>query len=193
MNVNAGEVMKRISIIVIMLSILLLHFDVFAQSKSITINNIELPSVNSIKMKNGLRVFYIKDELPRIVIILSAGFGKIYENNNNAGISDLVAKSLVMGGSRKYPGDMLHNTIENIGGKFNIESSWEETSITVEVLERYSDIAFDIIRDLIENPDMDNAVIENARSLLLEEVRRKTDSPETIGFEKAREIIFNGR
>ncbi|MFH0975129.1 MAG: pitrilysin family protein [Spirochaetota bacterium] len=163
-----------------------------AQSKSITIDNIALPSVKSSKIKNGLRVFYIKDELPRVIIILSAGYGKLYENNKNAGISDLLAKTLSLAGSKKYPADVLHNTIENIGGRFAVESSFEETVISIQVLEKYSDTAFDILHDIITNPNLDAKIIENARSLLLEDVRRKKDNPDMLAFEKAREIIFNG-
>ncbi len=163
-----------------------------AQSGTIKIDNLELPPVSSLSLKNGIKVFYIKDELPRMTIMLSAGFGRLYENNLNAGISDLIAKTLSLAGSGKYPADVLHNTIENIGGKFAVESSYEETIIIIEVLDRYSDLAFDILKDIVLNPNLDSDIIENSRSMLLEDVRRKNDNPDTLAFEKAREIIFNG-
>jgi zinc protease len=156
------------------------------------IDNLDLPKVSSVTLKNGLKIFQIADELPRLTITLSAGFGRLYETNSNAGISDMAAKVLSLAGSKKYPADVLHNTIESIGGKFAIESSYEETIIIIEVLDKYSDLAFDILEDIVKNPNLDEKIIEKARSLLLEDERRKVDNPDALAFEKAREIIFSG-
>jgi zinc protease len=189
--------MKKIFLSCIILTVVLMQADpdfnpASAQSKTIKIDNIDLPQVKSLNMKNGLRLFYIKDELPRLIIVLSAGFGKLYENNINAGISDLLAQTLSLAGSKKYPADVLHNTIESIGGQFSVQSSFEETQIVIEVIEKYSGLAFDILRDMVMNPNLDANIIEKARSLLLEDLRRKKDSPDTLAFDKAKEIIFNG-
>ena len=189
--------MKKIFLSCIILTTVLMQAEpnlnpASAQSKIIKIDNIDLPQVKSLNMKNGLRLFYIKDELPRLIIVLSAGFGKLYETNINAGISDLLAQTLSLAGSKKYPADVLHNTIESIGGQFSIQSSFEETQIVIEVIEKYSGLAFDILRDIVLNPNMDANIIEKARSLLLEDLRRKKDNPDILAFDKAKEIIFNG-
>jgi zinc protease len=165
---------------------------VSAQTGTIKIDNIDLPRVNSLTTNNGLRLFYIKDELPRVIIVLSAGFGKLYEDNSNAGISDLLAQTLSLAGSKKYPADVLHNTIESIGGRFAVQSSFEETQLVIEVIEKYSGLAYDILTDMIVNPNLDGKIIEKARSLLLEDLRRKKDSPDMLAFDKTKEIIFNG-
>lgn len=154
--------------------------------------NIQLPVVNSLVLDNGLRIFYIKDELPRYTISVSVGFGKLYETESNAGISDLLANTISLSGSEKYPGNKLHDAIEKIGGRFNVSSSWEDTSITLQVLDRYYDLALDIIDDILKNPEINPAMIEKARLLLLEDIRRKQDSPELLAFEKARNVIYNG-
>jgi predicted Zn-dependent peptidase len=188
--------MKKILLICIILTAVFTQFELnlnyaSAQSKTIKIDNIDLPQVKSLSSKNGLRIFYIKDDMPRLIIVLSAGFGKLYESNTNAGISELLAQTLSLAGSKKYPADVLHNTIESIGGQFRVDSSYEETQIIIEVIEKYSDLAFDILRDMVLNPNMDAKIIEKARSLLLEDLRRKKDNPDMLAFEKAREIIFN--
>ncbi len=164
----------------------------FARSKTIRIDNIDLPRVNSLTAKNGLKLFYIKDELPRLIIVLSAGFGKLHENSSNAGVSDLLARTLSLAGSKKYPADVLHNTIESIGGRFSVQSSFEETQIVIEVIEKYSGLAFDIMTDMILNPNIDSKIMGKARSLLLEDLRRKKDNPDMLAFDKSKEIIFNG-
>lgn len=172
---------------------LLYHGLSFAGSKNAhVVADIELPNVRSFVLDNRIRMFYIEDELPQLTIILSVGFGKLYENRNNAGISDLLVKTLLLAGSKKYPAQILHRRVERIGGSFSIHSSWEEILFTIQVLERDVNFAFDILADLILNPNLDAGFIEKAKSLLLEDVRRKKDNPDILAFEKLREIIFNG-
>ena len=154
---------------------------------------IHLPRVETLKTKKGLKVFYIKDELPQLTIAVSIGFGTLYEHSKNAGIAELIAQTLTQGGSKKYPADRLYQSIESVGGRLAIQPSWERTVISLRVLERHAELAFDIIADLLTNPNLTGEHIENARALILDRVRRGKDKPFHLAFEKAREIIFNGR
>ncbi len=154
---------------------------------------IDLPKIESLKTAKGMRVFYIKDELPQLTIAVSIGFGKLYENSKDAGIAELIAHTITHGGSKKYPADKLYQSIESVGGRLAIQSSWERTIISLRVLERHAELAFDIIADLLSNPNLGDEYIENARSLIIERVRRKKDKPFHVAFEKAREIIFKGK
>ncbi len=153
---------------------------------------LNLPEVKKISLKNGIKIFYIHDELPKVNIIVSLGFGRLYEDRSNAGLSDLIVKTLSLSGSAKYPGNTLHEAIDSIGGEFSISTSWENIGISIKVLMKHSDRAFDIISDIMANPNFDEKHIAMAKSLLAEELKRKWDSPETIAFEKSRELIFDG-
>ena len=161
-------------------------------SDSVSIDEIDLPAVDSLVLDNGLRIYYIRDELPRYSISVSIGYGKLYETKDNAGISSLFADTLSLSGSANYPGRKLHDSIEEIGGRIKIYSSWEDTVITLQLLDRYYDLALNIIQDILANPLTNPAMLEKARLLLLEDIRRKQDSPDTLAFEKARSVIFNG-
>ncbi|MBN2039133.1 MAG: insulinase family protein [Spirochaetes bacterium] len=161
-------------------------------SGAVLIEEIGLPAVDSLILDNGLRIFYIKDELPRYSISVSVGYGKLYETKQNAGISNLFAQTVSLSGSENYPGQKLHDSIEEVGGRINIYSSWEDTVITLQLLDKYYDLALDIIRDILINPAINPSMLERARQLLLEDIRRKQDSPDIIAFEKARNVIFNG-
>ena len=153
---------------------------------------LSLPPVTEFELENGMKVFYIRDELPQFSIVASAGFGKLYEGRLNAGISDLLARALTLGGSKRYPGDRLHEAVESVGGRIAISASWETVNISIRVLERHADLALDIMTDLLSDPALDERSIADARAMLVEEIRRKMDSPSTLAVEKVREIIFDG-
>lgn len=188
--------MKRINLIVHMIvlsffiAILSLHGDISHARAS---SPIHLPRVETLETNKGLRVFYIKDDLPQLTIAVSVGFGTLYEHSKNAGTAELIARTLMQGGSKKYPADRLYQSIESVGGRLAIQPSWERTIISLRVLERHAELAFDIIADLLTHPNLNSEYIENARALILDRVRRGKDKPFHVAFEKAREIIFNGK
>lgn len=151
-----------------------------------------LPEVTAFRTGNKLTVYYIKDELPMVTVTAAIGFGKLYEQKHNAGISSLLARTLSLSGSKKYPGEKLHEKIEFIGGRIGIASSWEQTYISLTVLERHADTAMEILGSILSEPNLDSRYIENARALIIESIKRKKDEPQILAFDKLREIIFNG-
>ncbi len=179
---------KIIIIILIFCCIFLTADNAFTESDI----SISLSEVKPFTLGNGIRTFYIKDDLPQLLIMVSVGYGKLYEKSGNAGISEMLAGTMGMAGSKNFPAGVLNGTIESIGGKISITSLWEETYIIIKVLSKYADTAFAILSDLLANPDINPVYVEKARSLLLENIRRKKDDPDLLAFEKLREIIFSG-
>jgi zinc protease len=155
-------------------------------------NSVKLPPVETARLENGIRLFYIKDELPQVTIVVSVGFGRLYEKKENAGISELIAATISLGGSKNYPGDVLHKKIDSMGGRLNVNSTWENTTISIKVLDRFRDEAFAISADLAARPNLDPPYIDTAKALVADSIRRKYDDPAEIAFSKVREIIFDG-
>lgn len=153
---------------------------------------ITLPPVETAVLDNGLRLFYIKDELPQVTIIVSFGFGKLYEKRETAGIAEVIAKAVSLGGSRSYPGSALHETIDSMGGRLSIASSFESTVISIKVLDRFRERAFAIAADLALHPNLGPPYLDNAKSLVADSIRRKYDDPAEIAFDRAKAIIFDG-
>ncbi len=154
--------------------------------------DLSLPPVKTGELDNGIRVFYVKDDLPQVTIIASMGYGMLHEDGNSAGMSRLLAEALSISGSKKYPDIELNKTVENLGGRLSIEASYENITVYVRVLERFRNRAFDIVSDILTNPNFNEKDLAAAKSLVKEEIRRSYDDPAQIAFMKAREIIFNG-
>jgi zinc protease len=154
--------------------------------------NVKLPPVETARLGNGIRLFYIKDDLPQVTIVVSIGFGRLYEKKENAGISELIASTISLGGSENYPGESLHEKIDQMGGRLSVSSSWEGTVISIKVLDRFKDEAFAIAADLAARPNLGPPYLDTAKALVADSIRRKYDDPAEIAFSKIREIIFDG-
>jgi zinc protease len=184
--------MKRIVALVFILSLALLWSTGRPASAQFSPDMIKLPPVEKAVLANGIRIFYIKDELPQVTVIASIGFGKLYEKKETAGISEVIAKAISLGGSANYPGGALHEKIDSMGGRLSVASSWEGTVISLKVLERFKEEAFAIVADLVANPAFDQRSLDTARGLVADSIRRKYDDPAEIAFDRVRELIFGG-
>ncbi len=154
---------------------------------------LKLPPINSLKMKNGLRVIHIHDEIPQVVFVASIGYGSLYENRDTAGAGLLIARMLNLGGSEKFPGGKLHEALEDIGAKFAVTAQWEQLTISVQVLQRYHDRALEILSDLVLHPRFNTEHYEMAQAMVKEELRRRYDEPSQLAFDHVRALIFLGK
>ena len=153
---------------------------------------VKMPDIKSVQLKNGVRVFHINDDLPRTVFYVSIGYGRLYEEKNSAGVSELLARTLSIAGTKKYPGNKLYSVLESVGGEISFTPGWENTVVELKILSRHSDLAFDILSDILLNPLFDEKSLDSARELVLEQVKRSRDNPADLAFEKLRDIIFCG-
>ncbi len=154
--------------------------------------NLTLPKAIQFYPADGLSSYRIKSEIPALTITAQIGYGSLYEKKDNAGISTLLVKTISLAGSRRFPGNVLYHTIENIGGKIYFDASWEETSITITVLDRYAETAFKVLADLIKDPLIETIALNDARSLVEESLKQQRDMPHIVAFEALREILFDG-
>src|SRR3954470_21781343 len=73
------------------------------------------PAVDRYELENGMVVFLLEDhDLPLIDLSMTLRFGDIHEPADKAGLADATANVMRSGGSEKYPGDKLDETLENM-------------------------------------------------------------------------------
>jgi predicted Zn-dependent peptidase len=136
-------------------------------------SGLDLPPALQGELDNGLPVLYVGDELPLTTIVVFIGYGRLHEGGKTAGLGSLMAETLTLCGSRKYPGRAIHEAVESMGGSLSIDASWEHIVISIKVLDRFTDRAFDIISDLTLNPNYNAADMEKARGILVDGIKRK--------------------
>ena len=152
-----------------------------------------MPEVKSRSLDNGVKVFTINDEIPRTEIVVSISYGKLFEDMNSAGICDVIANTLLLAGSAKYPGDSVISTIESTGGSISVSAGWESITIELRVLSRHTALAFDIIGDLLVNPVFSREAVEQSAGFVYEKHCRKMDDPAVKGMACLRSVMFNGK
>lgn len=181
-NIFNGEyiMLKTIKAIIILA---ILFIPLFVPANSL----ITLPHIETID-SNGVPVFYAQDTLPQCTVYVSIGVGSLYEHATNAGISQLAALVLSLGGSKNYPN--INEYIDAIGGRYLVSASFETVTISMRVHQDEAAKAFTILADIIANPLFDRQLTQTARFMLKQQIQQKQDDPMTIAMEKARHYVF---
>ncbi|MCX7679621.1 MAG: insulinase family protein [Spirochaetes bacterium] len=156
------------------------------------LENITLPQTTKFAVGKGMTAYAIKTEIPAFTVTAQIGFGNLFETKHTAGISSLLIKTIAIGGSAKFPGTAIYYTIERAGGNIHFDSGWEESSITITMLDRDAEIALEVLSDILVHPLLTVNALADARSLLNESLKRQRDEPHLIAFEVVRKILFDG-
>ncbi|MCX8123741.1 MAG: insulinase family protein [Spirochaetes bacterium] len=173
--------MRKKIFVIILFGIVSLPFLVSGKSP------ITLPHIETIK-SNGVNVYYTQDTLPQCTVYISIGAGTLYENAHNAGISQMAALVLSLGGSKNYPS--INEYIDAVGGRYSVSASFETVTITMRVHQDEAVKAFAILADIIANPLFDEKLVATARFMCKQQIQQKQDDPMTIAMEKARQCVF---
>ena len=117
-----------------------------------------------------------------VIIGVYITVGSRDEDEKKAGISHFTEHS-VFKGTKSRSEKEISLAIESRGGYLNASTSREWTSLYVHVLPEEVDLAFDILADLIENPEFSEKALESERAVILQEIKMFNDSPESLLFD----------
>ena len=121
------------------------------------------------KLKNGLRVIFLKKATDSVTIQIIVNVGSNYEKDGIRGMSHFMEHMLFEGTTTRKDGTIIANEIEKLGGEFNAYTSNEKTCFYIKVANKHFRIALDILSDMMQNPTFNKDKIkkEKVRSFLI--------------------------
>jgi predicted Zn-dependent peptidase len=119
------------------------------------------------------------------------GTGSRDETPAEAGISHFLEHLLFKGTPARTARDIAE-AIDAVGGDMNAYTSKEYTSFYVRALARDSDLALDILAEILRDPALREDDVEAERQVILEEVLMHLDEPSDVAYEHALECLFPG-
>ena len=129
------------------------------------------------KLKNGLKVIFLKKATDSVTIQICVNVGSNYEKNGIRGMSHFMEHMLFEGTTTRKDGTVIANEIEKLGGEFNAYTSNERTCFYIRVPKEHFDKALDILSDILQNPMFNLKMIEKERKIILKEINLHIDEP----------------
>lgn len=142
------------------------------------------------ELDNGLRVFVYERESPEIVALDAwVATGAADEPAPVAGASHFLEHMLFKGTDSRGPGE-LDLLVESVGGYWNAATGHDFTHYYIVVPSRYVEIGLEALSEALYNAALPPGELEREREVVLEEIRRKNDSPTGYLYTELSRLLY---
>ena len=140
-------------------------------------------TVSITTLPSGLRV--LTDEMPHLrttSLGVWIGIGSRHESEPEHGLSHFL-EHMAFKGTRRRSARRIAEEIESAGGELNAATSTEQTAYYARVLGEDTDLALDILADILTDSTFDPAEVEREKDVVLQELGAVEDVPDDLVFE----------
>jgi len=145
------------------------------------------------RLANGLTV--VSETMPRVeTVSLGAwvGVGTRHERAEENGVAHFL-EHMAFKGTERRSAQAIAEEIEAVGGHLNAYTAREQTAYYAKVLKEDSELAIDIIADLLTASTLDPAELERERGVILQEIGQANDTPDDVVFDHFQAAAFPGQ
>ena len=130
-------------------------------------------------LPNGLQVVVVeRHTLPLITLRLVVKSGAECDPPDLPGTAALV-NGLLTEGTERRTSRQIAEAIDSVGGVVDNDVDWDSSYLSLSVLTDRTDLAFDLVSDMIEHPAFQPAEIERQRKQILSGLQVSQDDPRT--------------
>ncbi len=150
-------------------------------------------SVRITTLPNGFRVATDRmDSVETTSLGVWSGIGTRHEPPEHNGVAHLLEHMAFKGTTRRSARDIVVE-IEDVGGFLNAYTGREQTAFYAKVLAEDTNLAVDILADLLQNSVFDADELVRERAVVLQEIGQAEDTPDDIIFDHFQEVAFPGQ
>lgn len=144
-------------------------------------------------LKNGLTV--ILHPMPfvnSVSINIAIGAGPRYETKETSGLAHFLEHMLFEGTKNMPTAKDVAQYIERVGGIGRAFTDKEYVSCNAKVPKQHLEVAFSYLSDVLLNPLLENNAIKREKGIVMEELKRSKDNPESDMWDLWFEWIWGG-
>ena len=130
------------------------------------------------KLKSGLPVLTASiDGTAAVTVMVFAGAGSRYENQKNRGSRHFLEHMLLKKKKKYKTTEEVSAAIDGVGGDFNAFTGKEYAGYYVKVASEQSELACDVLSDMLLHASFPTEEIDKERGVIMEEERMYQDTP----------------
>lgn len=130
------------------------------------------------QLSSGLPLITARAEgTASVTVLLFAGAGSRYEQEGEQGISHFLEHMFFKGGKKYRNTKEVSAAIDGVGGDFNAFTGKEYAGYYVKVAAEHTELACDVLSDMILHASFPAEEIEKERGVIMEEERMYQDTP----------------
>ncbi|OGJ56274.1 hypothetical protein A3D88_01275 [Candidatus Peribacteria bacterium RIFCSPHIGHO2_02_FULL_52_16] len=143
------------------------------------------------KLESGLPLLVAPiDGTASVTVMVFAGAGSRYEKESERGISHFLEHMFFKGGKKYRDTKEVSAAIDGVGGDFNAFTGKEYAGYYVKVASEHTELACDVLSDMLLHASFPDAEIEKERGVIMEEERMYQDTPMYRAGWDFEELVF---
>jgi predicted Zn-dependent peptidase len=142
-----------------------------------------MDTINKEVLDNGLTI--LTEQMPHVRSISMGVWLKIGSRSETPEINGVAhfIEHLLFKGTSHRTAEEIARQVDSIGGHLDAFTAKETICYSTKVLDEHLPIAFDILSDLLLNPQFDRDEMEKERGVILEEIKMVEDTPDDLVHE----------
>lgn len=145
-----------------------------------------------VRLANGLTVLVKEDRrFPLVSTRILVPAGSADETPQEAGISHML-EHMVFKGTAKRPKGEVSREVEAAGGYLNAMTTFDRTEYIIDLPASSWKLGMDIVRDMAFHPTLDAAELESEKEVIVAELKRGEDSPQSVLFQATQAEALHG-
>ena len=149
------------------------------------------PKPETFELSNGIKIYYLQDkELPIVKGTLYLKTGSLWTTDLKLGVVSALSGQLRAGGAGDLNADELDKELERHAAAISSSISNEFTTIGFGALSYDFERILRLTADVVQRPRFDQERFSLWQSQTIEGIRRRSDSPETIGTISLGQILY---
>ncbi len=149
-----------------------------------------LPPIEQVVLDNGLEVMMVQiDDMPLISMSVYLPGGGSAAPADLAGVAGITARALTRGTETRTAAEIA-STIEQTGGSIGSSASADSFSLSLLVDASFTDLAFEMVSDVLFNPTFPEDVVANERDLALQSLQSSLSEAGTLAGRAFSSLVF---
>ncbi len=149
------------------------------------------PQVFMQTLDSGTKVYYVQDQsLPLYEISAFVSVGRIHENAESRGLTDLLMRLWPLGGTINIQADDLIEKIDNLGAKIDADVSQEFLQLNLTTLAKYKDETLPLFFDLLQNPHFDERKLQILKSKVLSGMDMRNEKASEVASREFSQMLL---
>jgi len=135
-------------------------------------------SYKNFQLKNKSNIYLVPlKDTKSVTILVMFPVGSRYEENNLQGASHFIEHMMFKGTKKRSSTLILTREIDRLGAEYNAFTGKESTGYYIKVDAKYTDIALDILADMLQNSLFQEKEMKKEKHVIVEEIRMYKDNP----------------
>lgn len=147
-------------------------------------------SICTSTLSNGIQI--VTDQLAgaeSIALGVWVGVGTRHEDLSQNGIAHML-EHMLFKGTPSRTAKIISEVIEDAGGHMNAYTGRETTAYYIHILKDHTDLALDVLADMVQNSIFPEDELERERAVILQEIHMYEDTPDDVVFERAQMTAY---